>query len=145
MPNRRPAYFVFFVAAALLSASSCEQKVHVTYVVPAGFRGIIAIGERAGGSSPSRGSSGAVTFKIPANGILAVSDASAFGKWHTFEAQYADGTKLPIYPVDRTPTDPERIMFFELDATGDHTWNFFVGTEAGYNSAREMSRPPVPK
>jgi hypothetical protein len=135
---------ILFVVMALSLLNSCERKVRITYVVPVGFRGMVAIGERRGGGIPAKAASGALIFRIPANGILAVSDASAFEEWHTFDAQFADGVKIPIYPAERIATDPKRLMFFEVDATGDRTWYFFVGTEPEYDSAREMSRPKVP-
>jgi hypothetical protein len=140
-----PHLFLSLAATSLLLLCSCERRTHIVYIVPVGFRGVAAIGERHAGIAPKTTFTGAIAFEIPPGGILAVSDASAFQRWHTFEARYADGRKLSIYPIEQSPTDPKRVMFFEMDAAGDKTWYFFVGTDAEIDSARKASRPEIPK
>jgi hypothetical protein len=118
---------------------------HVRCVVPKDFRGVFAIAERDHGVPPKKAAYSLWVYDIPKDGTLLTTDASILEKWHTQEASYADGTKLPTYGMDEGTIGSKGVMLFPLETSGDRIWYFFVGTKEEHYRASTSPRPRIPE
>ncbi|RBP44625.1 hypothetical protein DES53_104447 [Roseimicrobium gellanilyticum] len=145
---RSPAKITILVLGALVLACVIYKstvKYRVRCVVSKDFRGVFTIAERAHGTPPKKSANNLWVYNIPKDGTLRTTDASILEEWHTQEAIYADGSKLPSYGMDEGTIDSKGVMLFPLQTSGDRIWYFFVGTKEEYDQASTSPRPPIPE
>ena len=122
---------------ALLLAGGCSRSgLPIDFVVPTGNSGPIWIVEDAkrGGEIPQN--DGHYQIEVPPSGVVRVSSAAPFHRWHEQSARYADGTPIPM-EVGPTKVYADTIalrggMYQEGTFRGGRTVAFicyFVGTE----------------
>ena len=126
--------FPLLLATLTLLLSGCDTGPTITYLVPNGFKGVIAIKEKPFGSKPFQGDRDEWVFEVPASGLLTIQDGAVLDKLHTVEARYYDGTKIPTRAVELD--NNTQVMFVKIPAA-DGIWYAYIGTELECESARE--------
>ena len=113
------------------SCGSADMPVH--FIIPDGYRGLFRVKLNKAAAAPDR-IGDHVQLNVPASGLLEIRTLKIFRRWHKERAFYENGTELRN---DRTvPTSMENeVLFSCLQAVGDHTLIYVVGTREEIRAA----------
>lgn len=118
---------------SLCLSCSAQPNTKLLIVIPDGFRGVVSIVEDAKSGStvppPTAANSYSSEIVIPDSGILKVRSIAPWTKWHTEEAQFADGSRLGVYGFDSVEDEEVLLRPIGMQKNNGHVeYGYFVGT-----------------
>ncbi len=125
--NNLPKYIVlvFYVLAtgvAILTAWSDRTREPIVMVLPNGYKGIICLKTKQSGEEEIKISNGQYRIEMPESGFRAVSND--FQGWHSYNAEYQDGTTIQYGDEYNTPVNLIAQYSFSSSANGNF---YFIG------------------
>jgi hypothetical protein len=100
----------------------------VLFIIPDGYRGPVDITEHKGGNEVPF-EDGRYVYRVPTNGVLKVTVAEGFRRWHQSSAIYESGGAIPMRQTSDPESAPNSVAFYNLWFT-QSKYSFFVGTRS---------------
>ena len=124
---------VFLSGVFLLGIAGCDSTLDrpIHFKIPNGFSGPILLLNSDTFPAAIQKTTSAYVVTIPNSGVLRLSDAKIFRRWHRTQASYMDGTRLSVWGENAD------VRFHECSTgtSNNHTYDwFFVGSEAERDS-----------
>lgn len=127
-----------------------RPPLHVVFVVPNHFRGVLKLRERKHASVKVTPHNGVYLFIFPASGVLDVQGSLPVWQWHTLDAHYENGKTIPVDGEVSVQDDEVAIRDAGVSggsATSPSTEAWYVvgtATDAAHEWQKREGLPPNP-